>query len=465
MRRLLLMLVLLAMAAPAAAADVVTQWNDVLIDCLRIGHPSMPGPGWSSRNMAIVHGAIYDAVNSVDRTHTPFKVDIVAPAGTSKHAAAAQAAYTVLSNLYPAQQATFNTALATSLSQVPDGPGKANGIALGTTVGSQMLAVRANDHAADDVPYTIAPGPGIWRPMPPLNASALGPGWGLVTPFCMPSGSQFRPIAPPAITSAEYAASFNEVKSLGAKNSTTRTPEQTEIGVFWGYDRPGTGAPPVLYNQIARKVADLTGNTMEENARMFALVNMAQADAGITSWEAKYTYNYWRPIEAIREANLDGNPLTEADPTWEPLGAPGGPIPGGGTIESFTPPFPAYVSGHATFGAASMKTLANFYGTNDLTQLLGAPLTLGSDELPGVFRTFTSFEQMAVENARSRIYLGIHWDFDDEYGRSLGNQVANLVTDTMLVAVPEPSTIALAAFALIAAGWCAAKRRRVSAGR
>ena len=264
----------------------------------------------------------------------------------------------------------------------------------------------------------------------------------------------------PGIDQSDLCRLLQRSENARRKNSALRTQDQTDIGIFWGYDRPGTGTPPVLYNQIARAVADLAGNSMEENARLFALVNAAQADAGVASWECKFVYDFWRPVEAIREGDLDGNPATVGDPTWEPLGAPGGPIPGGGTIDSFTPPFPAYVSGHATFGAATMTTLANFYGTDSISQLLGQPLVLHSDEMAANYtRTYTSFEQMSVENARSRIYLGIHWNFDDIYGRQLGDQVADHVSATLLTPIPEPSAIALAAFGLAYMIWLMKKCR------
>jgi hypothetical protein len=249
--------------------------------------------------------------------------------------------------------------------------------------------------------------------------NALGAGWGKVSTFALESGDQFLPPHPPAMTSADYTASFNEVKSLGEKHSVTRTADQTQIGIFWAYDRPGTGTPPSLYNQIVQTIAEQEGNTVEENARLFALVNIAQADAGIASWDCKYKDDFWRPITAIRRGADDGNPDTIGDPTWEPLGAPGN----GTTISDFTPPFPAYVSGHATFGAATFQVLSQFYGTDTMS------FTLTSDELPGVTRSFTSFSQAAAENARSRIYLGIHWNFDDTEGRALGAKVGDWVFD------------------------------------
>jgi len=215
------------------------------------------------------------------------------------------------------------------------------------------------------------------------------------------------------MTSDQYTAAFNEVKELGAMNSATRTAEQTQVGIFWGYDRAGMGAPPALYNQIVQGIANQQHNTEVQNARLFFLVNAAQADAGVAAWDCKYVDNFWRPVWAIRRAGEDGNPNTVADPTWTPLGAPNGV-----SIPGFTPPFPAYISGHATFGAAVFKVLAQFYNTDQMN------FTVHSDELPGVTRSFTSFSQAAAENGRSRIYLGIHWNFDDTNGEAVGRDVA-----------------------------------------
>lgn len=460
MRSLILIGLIGSLAWPARADDVVLQWNSVMLDALRVGDPAMPGPCWATRNMAMVHTAVFDAVNSVDRIYHPYKINLVAPAGASKEAAAAQAAHDVLLSLYPGQAATFNAALTTSLAGIPEGLGKSQGISVGSAVAAGIVGLRASDHATDPTNYSPTNAPGHWQPAPPIeDVPALGPGWGAVTPFCLPSGSMFRPAPPPLLSSAEYAAAFNEVKSLGAKNSVTRTPEQTEIGVFWGYDRAGMGTPPALYNQIAQQIAQQAGNSLEENARLFALINIAQADAGVAAWEAKYVYDLWRPIMAIRQADNDGNPQTIGDPTWEPLGAPGGPIPGG-TMPDFTPPFPAYVSGHATFGAAAFRTIANYYGADDLTALLNGPLEIQSDELPGVTRSFDTLSELSEENGRSRIYLGIHWNFDDTMGRALGNQIADLTTSTMLTPVPEPSTLALGGIAAAALGWMVARRGR-----
>jgi hypothetical protein len=424
-------------------ADMVTQWNEITLNALRTGDTVMKGPGWSTRNLAMVHAAMYDAVNSVNPTHMPIYGITATPAGTSQEAAAAQAAFTVLSSLYPAQQAYFNSSLNTTLASIPNSVSKSNGIALGTTVGNGVIAARANDRSANDAttPYFPLNNPGNFQISPPLNPNMrpLGPGWGNVQPFVMQHGAQFRAPAPPTLTSAQYTAEYNEVKTLGAATGSTRTADQTEIGIFWGYDHPSFGTPPVLYNQIARQIGILAGNTLEENARMLALVNISLGDAGIAAWDTKYAYNNWRPYNGIRDGDSDGNPLTIGDPTWEPLGAPGA-----NGDPNFTPPFPDYVSGHATFGAAAFKTVEHFYHTNSLNDIIGGPLTIGSEEFPGtVSRSYNTLSQMIEENGRSRIYLGIHWESSNQQGQILGGKVADLVAGTMMVPVPEPGTIGL----------------------
>ena len=199
-------------------------------------------------------------------------------------------------------------------------------------------------------------------------------------------------------------------------NSTTRTPDETQIGIFWSYDTPATGTPAVHYEEIAETIALQEHNSLTQDARLFGLVNLAMGDAGIAAWDTKYTYNRWRPITAIQLANTDGNPATVADPTWTPLGSPGDP-----GQPSFTPPFPSYVSGHATFGSALFTILTDFYGTDKLH------FTLTSDLLPGVTRSYTSFSQASYENAISRIYLGIHFWFDETAGMKMGSEIANNV--------------------------------------
>jgi hypothetical protein len=283
---------------------------------------------------------------------------------------------------------------------------------------------------------------GHWRQDPiSLIPLALGGHWGECIPFVLEASSQFRVPPPPAMKSAEYTAAYNEVKRLGGDGVTTptqRTAEQTQIGIFWAYDgTPSLCAPPRLYNQIALQIADQMGSSDIEVARLLALVNVAMADAGMAIWESKYFYDFWRPITGIRESDPgsgptgtgDGNAMTVGDPTWSPLGAPASNLQG----PNFTPPFPAYPSGHAGFGGALFQTLRNFYGTDNIA------FTFVSDEFNGVtrsndgsvrpiiWRSFSSLAQAEEENGQSRIYLGIHWSFDKTEGIAQGRRVANYV--------------------------------------
>jgi membrane-associated phospholipid phosphatase len=412
------------------AGDVVLEWNQHLLDAAAVDSaqpsPGQAGPGRAARAFAIESVAVYDAVNgTTGQRYTPYAVRERAPRGTSVDAAAAEAAYVTLSALYPRQQSAFRAELRATLRRVPDGPVEIKGILYGRQVARAVLRRRQGDGSELTPSYTPGTDPGHWGP-DPLNPGqkALGPGWGAVRPFALAGGAQFRAAPPPALGSAGYAAAFDEVKRLGGDGlhtATSRTPEQTQIGLFWGYDGPGLGTPPRLYNQAVRTVALARDNSMVQSARLFALVNIAMADAGIAAWDTKYTYDLWRPIAAIRRADTDGNPATEADPGWTPLGAPGD-----GAVPDFTPPFPAYTSGHAAFGAAAFRVLADFYGRDDI------PFTLTSDEFDGVrrprvTRSYTSFSQAAAENGASRIYLGIHWQFDNVAGQAQGRDIADYV--------------------------------------
>ncbi|HEX7183923.1 MAG TPA: vanadium-dependent haloperoxidase [Thermoanaerobaculia bacterium] len=401
--------------AAQARADVVIDWNNVLLDAIRTDRTAPPK---ASLYMAAVHVAIYDAVNGILGGYTPFHVTASAPAGASAEAAASAAAHKTLVALFPAQRTTIDAALTTSLAAIPDGTAKAAGISWGESVADQILALRADDHSADVVSYEAPTGAFWWAPTAPAFAAAVLPNWPIVTPWCMTRGSQFRQGTPPPAGSAEYTAAFNEVKRIGRSNSPHRTADQTQIALFWA-DGPGTATPPGHWLVIAQGISQQEHLSLLENARLFALLSITVADAAIVSWDYKYSSNSWRPITGIQHADVDGNPDTTADPRWEPLIA--------------TPPFPSYTSGHSTFSGSAARILELFFGTDTIS------FTTTSDGLPGVQRSFTSFSRAAEEAGQSRIYGGIHWQFDNKQGLASGRTLAEHVFFGFLTPTSSPS--------------------------
>jgi hypothetical protein len=416
------------------SADEIIDWNNILLDTIRT---YSVGPPPASRTLAAMNTAMYDAVNSIARTHQPYHMDLIADPGTSRTVAAAQAAHRVLSGMLPANQATYNAALANSLSSVPDGPGKTAGIELGNTVGAAILALRSTDGAGAMVSYTPGTNPGQWRPTPTANAPAAAPQWANVAPWAMTSPSQFRNLdGPPALDSAEYTAAFNLVKEIGSATSATRTVDQSNVAWFWA-GPAGTSTPVGHWNRITQTVAESQGNTLEENARLFALVSMTEADALISAWDNKYEYNHWRPVTAIREADTDGNPDTEADLGWS----------------SFitTPNHPSYIAAHGALSGATGALLADFFGTDDIT------FTSSTEGFVVPDRTYTSFSQASTEASNSRLYGGIHWSFDNDDGLAAGRALGHHVYATQLRAIPEPASLVLFGIGLLGA----VSRRRV----
>lgn len=445
-------------SAPHDTLSMLVHWNEVAINSSGLDHTPVPvgdprifgeqlGPARASRAIAIVHVAIFEAINAIKGGYESYVGVPRANPSASVDAAIAQAAHDTLNALFPSQSATCTAILVNDLAGIKDGKQKDAGIAIGQQAAAATLALRVGDHSLHTEPrvgieFITSNDPGKWRQDPiSLIPLALGANWGQVTPFVMESASQFRTPPPPAMESAEYAAAFDEAKRLGGDGITTpteRTPEQTEIGIYWAYDgTPSLCAPPRLYNQIAVQIAGQMGSNYIETARLLALLNLGLADGGVAAWESKYFYQFWRPITGIRESdpgngpsNLgDGNAATIGDTTFSPLGAPASNLTG----PNFTPPFPAYPSGHAVFGGVAFEILRNFYGRDDIA------FTFISDELNGITvdnngvprdllpRSFTSLSQAEEENGQSRIYLGIHWSFDKTEGIAQGRRVADYI--------------------------------------
>src|SRR5260370_105576 len=327
--------------------DMVLRWNDSLLVALRAAGQS-PTP--STRFAAIVQAAVYDAVNSIDGTYTPYLAAIPAPAGADQGAAAAQAAHDAMLGLFPAQATTLDLELKASLQGIADGDAKTAGIMVGQTAAQNILAARADDGSNKMVSYTPGTNPGDWQPTPPAYAAPLQPQWPQVTPFCLQSASQFRPSPPPALTSPENKSAFNQVRALGSFDRTSRPADETEAAMFWQAIATPTSTPPGLWNKIAQVAAVSQSNTLVQNARLFALLDLTLADEAIACWDAKYTYNFWRPVTAIRAADTTGNPDTVADPNWTPLMA--------------TPAHPSYPSAHATELGGAAAALTSFFGTD-----------------------------------------------------------------------------------------------------
>jgi uncharacterized protein (TIGR03118 family) len=394
------------------SADVVLQWNQAVLAAIRADKPTI---GFVTRDLAIVHTAIYDAVNAIDHTSATFHVSANAPADASPVAAADAAGLFTASALFPTDTAIFQATYLAALADVPDGQGKTDGLAVGRFVAEQTLISRVTDGANAVVPYTPGTNPGDWRPTPPGFAPAQTPQWPSVTPFALDSGSQFRAPPPPALTSAEYAAGFNEVKDLGRVDSTTRTAQQTEVARFWEA-KAGTPQIAGYWNEIAQDAATSQGNTLDQNAQLFAQLNVALADEAIAFFDTKYTYNRWRPVTAIQLADQDGNPDTAADPNWLPL--------------LNTANHPSWVSAHGGISGAAAATLADFFGTDNV----GVSLT--SEDLAGVTHSFTSFSAAAAEAENSVVWSGTHFRFDVTAGDAQGQAVAQFVDQNFFQPLP-----------------------------
>ena len=444
--------------AAGDAASAVRYWNEVMLDANAIDHtPPAPwesrvfgeqlGPGRTSLAFAIVQIAVFDAVNAIAGGYRSYTGLDPAPGGASMEAAIAQSAHDTLVALYPSQTDRFDRLLAEDLARIPADGGREDGSDLGRRAAAAILALRSGDGSGHQEPrvgieFTTSNAPGKWRQDPiSRNPLALGAYWGSVRPLVVEDVRWYRTPAPPPLASPEYALAFNEVQQLGGDGTNTptlRNPDQTIAGIYWAYDgTPGLGTPPRLYNQIAVQIGTERNSNAIELARLLALVNVSIGDGAIACWESKFFHQFWRPITGIRESEPgtgptgrgDGNLLTLGDPGFSPLGAPASNLRG----PNFTPPFPAYPSGHSTLGSAFFETLRNVYGTDAIA------FTFVSDEWngmtrdnqgrvrPRIPRTFASLSHAEEENAQSRIYLGIHWAFDKTAGAAQGRQIADAV--------------------------------------
>jgi PAP2 superfamily len=399
----LLSLIIAMIVAAPVRADAVLDWNAHAAKAIVTVGGQVP-PRALIR-LAMVHLAMYDAVNAIEGA--PFQAyasvpTVVRPA--SAEAAAATAAYDVLLVLFPAQAVDLDAKYAASLATIPDDIAKANGVAVGHQAASGLLTARAGDGRDETVVYVPIPGPGFWAPTPPAFLAAQAPETPFVRPFVLNSGSQFRPEAPPDLTSEEWARDYNEIKALGAAVGSSRTAEQTDIARFWSDN------PPLQWNRAWRALSVENGLGLADNARYFALLAAASADALIACWDAKYYYNFWRPVTAIRAGDSDGNPETAPDPAWI------------GVV--VTPPHPEYPAAHGCFSGASTETLKDFFGTDDVSVRIDSMV-------PGLVnpaRTYARLSDALTEVLEARIFGGMHYRNSTRIGANIGKQVSRFTT-------------------------------------
>lgn len=397
--KLKLAFVLIAAAAlsqwtAVAFADVITDWNLITVNATKAGGLNT---NLASRVEAIEAIAVYDAVNAIKHSGSPYHYNTSAQGPASAETAAAQAAHDVLVSFFPNQKASLDASLLSSLAKIPDGPEKSNGITTGSAAAADILALRSNDGATPDAPYpaTGVTGVGQYRPTPAAFASAINSQWGSVKPFALNEGSQFRLPAPPSVGSHAYNEALAEAKEIGSASSVTRTADQTHIAQFYKQDAELT------VNEAARILADAHAASIENNALVFALVDIAVADSRIAVWDTKFTYKFWRPVTALN-ANPDGT-VTNNYASWTPL--------------IVTPPHPEYPSGHSATIAAGLEILKKFYGDRN-------SLTLHTSTKEEPPRAVTSLSQLAEENGLSRIYGGIHFSFSNVPAQDFGRKVS-----------------------------------------
>ena len=384
----------------AASADVITDWNEKA-GALVAKHRVLPPQ--AERIIACMHVAMFDAVNSIDRRYQPYGAFLAAPKDASREAAAAAAAQGVLTSMFPKDGDELRAALATSLAPMPEGAAKADGVKLGEEAAVKAIAARQGDGADAPDAYRPKTKPGVYVPTP-ITASSM---WPNVKPFAMTSPSQFRPKPPLALNSAEWAADYNEIKALGGKTGSKRTARQTEDATFWLV----TG--PASYYPIVRQLAASKKMTLVESARFMALVSAAVADSFISVFDAKYHYEFWRPITAIRNGDTDDNPATELDAAWQPI--------------DNTPMHPEYPCAHCISSAAVAAVIEAVLGSADIPEVI-----MTSPTAPGVTHRWTNVWAYADEVSLARIYAGFHYRFSTRVAQDMGRQIGQLVTQKLM---------------------------------
>ena len=398
----------LALLTIPARSDVIMDWN-AKADAIAIEKQIANAP--NARGQAMLHVAMFEAVNAIDRRYAPYRLNLVADHGTSREAAAATAAHDVLLALYPDQKSDLGVMLAASLAGIADAEAKSKGVELGRKAAAGIIALRADDGTNAPESYRPSTAPGVYVPtaLPIESTSAR------MTPWAMSSGSQFRPAAPPALTSEVWTRDLNEIREIGSSTSTRRTAEQTTIGRFWFFTGPRT------YNPIVKQVALAKKMDLEDCARLYALSSIAGADAFTAVFDAKYTYNLWRPVTAIRNADQTSNPATPRETAWLPLGT--------------TPMHPEYPCAHCITATAVSTVLQNLAGSEV------GEITLVSPTAPGITRKWTRLQDYSDEVANARIYAGFHYRFSTEVGKDMGRKIGELTVRTLLpgaVAAAQP---------------------------
>jgi PAP2 superfamily len=403
-RVVLLAIVASCVSTTSVSADVISDWNEKAVALVTTRQ--LPPPQ-AERVVAMVHVAMFDAVNAIDRRYQPGIAQVPAPATASREAAAATAAGTVLVGLYP-EDAELKAAMASYLAAMPRGDAKSAGVGVGEAVGSQVLEARSNDGAQAPDSYRPKTKAGVYVP----TALTVGSTWPNLKPFVLTSPSQFRPQPPIPLASEQWAADYNEIKRLGSRNSSERSARQTEDARFWL--TPG----PIIYYPVVRQLAAAKRLDLVDSARFMALVAIARNDAFVAVFDAKYHYDFWRPITAIRNGDIDGNPNTERDATWQPI--------------DNTPLHPEYPCAHCILSATIASVVEQLFGSADIPEV-----TLTSPSAPGVTRHWNNVWALTDEVSQARICAGFHYRFSTKVGQDMGRDIGQYVVKNIL----QPATV------------------------